>query len=49
MKSVISILFFMSIISTVFSSEDSGKNPTYVIQVQQGTMLLGEIIIETFP
>jgi peptidyl-prolyl cis-trans isomerase B (cyclophilin B) len=38
----------MSIVSTVFSSENSGKNPTYVIQVQQGSLLLGEIIIETF-
>jgi peptidyl-prolyl cis-trans isomerase B (cyclophilin B) len=39
----------MSIVSSVFSLEDSGKNPTYVIQVQQGTIMLGEIIIETFP
>jgi len=49
MKSIILTVLLLCFVSMANASEDSEQHPKYVIQVNQGSILLGEIIIETFP
>lgn len=49
MKALFSILMFFCLVHMLMGEEGKSSLPRYVIQVQQGMTILGDIIIETFP